>query len=266
MPRKTESSELQAAMKVFNETGNASCASRITGVSKSVIYRELDRLGVDRGAHALKDRRHYHSKTTTAQDEEIVRRYSAGEAASALSEEFGVTPATIRLIARNGGATINRKGQKPTRLNDGQIAKIKTLLAEGLSQASVSRELGLKQSTLSCWLRSGVFGYVPRNTKKRAGGVIKNTDGYVLIHKDLVDPEFQCMANGTGYVLEHRLNLARQLKRPLQQSETVHHKDGNKQNNHTDNLELRRGPHGKHARFVCACCGSNDIIAVALGQ
>ncbi len=45
-------------------------------------------------------------------------------------------------------------------------------------------------------------------------------------------------AFGRGYVYEHRLVVEKQIGRHLMPSEIVHHKDGNKRNNHPDNLEL----------------------------
>ena len=46
------------------------------------------------------------------------------------------------------------------------------------------------------------------------------------------------MARANGYVLEHRLVMARSLGRPLAPTEVVHHRDHNKTNNSLSNLEL----------------------------
>lgn len=61
--------------------------------------------------------------------------------------------------------------------------------------------------------------------------------GYVEVWVDPSDP-FYSMAGKDGYVLEHRLIMARHLGRCLDYSETVHHRNRNKQDNRIANLEL----------------------------
>jgi hypothetical protein len=65
------------------------------------------------------------------------------------------------------------------------------------------------------------------------GGRIKDKIGYILIWK----PEHP-NAKIAGYVHEHRLVMSEKLGRPLESWEFVHHRNGIKDDNRIENLEL----------------------------
>lgn len=91
------------------------------------------------------------------------------------------------------------------------------------------------------------------------GGKRINHNGYVVIR----NKEHHRSVN--GYVFEHILVAENKYGRPITRSEDVHHIDGNKLNNHPDNLEvLSKREHAKITAesrklknmFPCHVCGT----------
>lgn len=102
------------------------------------------------------------------------------------------------------------------------------------------------------------------NDTRWRGGKSVTKEGYVYIWIDKDDPLYVMTKSGKNYALEHRVVMARQLGRPLEASETVHHINGDRLDNRIENLQLRSGSHGQGVVLECCACGSKDIKTVAL--
>lgn len=77
------------------------------------------------------------------------------------------------------------------------------------------------------------------------GGRVKDKLGYISIWM----PDHP-NARKIGYVYEHRLVVSEKLKRPLESYEFVHHKNGIKDDNRIENLELMT----KRIHMGVVCC------------
>ena len=97
------------------------------------------------------------------------------------------------------------------------------------------------------------------NISKRSlsfGSYRQNKEGYVLVRAP--DGWPTARPHG-GYILEHRLIMEQHLGRSLKKNEVIHHKNGARDDNRIDNLELNIiGVHAKgHLPNVCPNCGYN---------
>lgn len=83
----------------------------------------------------------------------------------------------------------------------------------------------------SAWKKYGDAGAIDR---KRAIARKVDSNGYVLIRV----PGHPAATGGGGWVLEHRVVMERHLGRFLERFENIHHKNGVRDDNRPENLEM----------------------------
>ena len=89
------------------------------------------------------------------------------------------------------------------------------------------------------------------------GGRIKDKPGYILIWMPR-HPNAK-VGRGKSYIYEHRLVMSNHLGRPLESYEFVHHKNGIKDDNRIENLELlTKNVH--RGQVACPYCGREFTI------
>lgn len=95
---------------------------------------------------------------------------------------------------------------------------------------------------------------------KWSGGWSLTTDGYVRISIHCLTPRQLLLCKGMimnkAWVAEHRLRMAEKLGRPLTKNESVHHINGNREDNAPQNLRLMTK--SSHAQLHQPKCGDHQ--------
>jgi len=118
----------------------------------------------------------------------------------------------------------------------------------------VAERLGGSKTTILTWLekhkipiRPNLFSLTGKKSVGWKGGKYTNAKGYVFIyspnHPNKIRKDKKKFGPG-GYVAEHRLVMEKHLGRYLFSWEMPHHKNGIKNDNRIENLELL--PNEKH--------------------
>lgn len=119
-------------------------------------------------------------------------------------------------------------------------ATIRQMAADGEPLSVIARAVGTNKRHVKAYILAQQIPYtfhgkgmaMERNPRWR-GGRIVDQDGYILV-KAPDHPN----CDRHRYVREHRLVMEQVLGRFLTPDEVVHHIDGDKQNNHPDNLQV----------------------------
>lgn len=91
----------------------------------------------------------------------------------------------------------------------------------------------------------------PANPRWKPGERRTKSKGYVLI-----------LDRGTNkWTVEHRLVMEKILGRPLFPDETVHHKNGIRDDNRPENLELHASSHGRGQTISDLVAWAKEILA-----
>lgn len=102
------------------------------------------------------------------------------------------------------------------------------------------------------------YDYKQRQFERYIGETKTDKQGYIHVFIGIGEPG----ATRVGWILEHRLVMAKHLGRPLQFWEIIHHKDRDKANNIIPNLEITTS--AEHA--TCLKCPYYEFYVKTTGE
>lgn len=244
-----------AILEAYRHYRSGAIVARHLHVCDQTVYKVL----ADHGERATR------RKFQGAQLEEVTARYQAGESATALAAAYRCSSAAVFSALRARQVPIR---SSKIRLTAQEKAQALSLYTSGKTLHETAVALNRTDATIARFLHAShpgtvrpQHGFGPESKTWKGGTMVHHGYRYVLLHPS--DP-FAVMRSKAGYVLEHRIVMARKLGRPLRTAETVHHIDGNQLNNAQENLQIRHGKHGKGAVLCCGDCGSRNIVHAAL--
>jgi transposase-like protein len=251
-PRVFSDEELADIRTRYEEGVDARSLAGLYDCNRSTIQRLLEQMGIYRPMKR--------KPFTEEEKAEIVRRYQDGDTPARIGRAYGTNGDVVSKVLR--AAEVFEPGRY--RYNKFTIEQVEQMAERYRAEESIyklAKEYGVSVN--------GVWKIlVAHGVEMRYHGFIEGRKGqhgkYTSIQVDPGDPLAVAMGWENGFVLEHRLVMARQFGRVLEDHETVHHINGDTHDNRPENLQLRNGRHGKGVKLVCLDCGSHNVESVPI--
>lgn len=184
---------------------------------------------------------------SSEQEQEICRIYRTGTKTLHLAEQYNCNASTIRNILHAHNVPL-RQGRELTRAGRQRISQAaKQQWVNGKVPPMLGKRHSQETKDKISAAQLGNKNYNWKGGRKR----VKKGNQYYIYR--LVPNHPSVKNKTTNYIAEHRLVMEKYLGRILKPWEEVHHRNGIKDDNRLENLELV--VHTNHHGWVqCPCC------------
>lgn len=172
--------------------------------------------------------------------EEAVRLFDSGMNMGEIVAAMKASPCNVRESLTKHGRNTKRCMGKKRVFSESEIQSACELYEKRVPKKLIAKALGTGPRQVERLLVDAGVDMRPNGWNSHGatnpawkGGKTTDKHGYVLIHL----PSHPC-SNRHGYIREHRLVMEEMIGRPLDSDEVVHHKNGQKDDNRPENLEL----------------------------
>lgn len=208
-------------------------------------------------------------KASESTQKAIVGKYLDGMTIEQLSKEYGLGRKAISNCIVREGKELRPPGTGERKFSEKEISEMIEMYNNGRGVVSIAKTMKTSAPKVSKNLRlAGVEINEGRLNKKNIDWQPRRRvgpAGYVKI-KIHPDDAFYYLTTDGDYILEHRYVMMVNLERALTKDESVHHINGDRQDNRIENLQLRKRYHGKGQKWQCGDCGSHNIVATKLDE
>ena len=250
-------------VKLYYELKNAPLVAQTLCCSSSSVYRLL--IENNTSANSLNKKRPFVKKFSDNEENDIVNHHLSGKLTlKCIASLYDCSEGCIRKILERKEIPPHRQGRQYVGFNKEDTLSILKYWNDKLSVGEIAKKMKCSSKKIKNFFCHILIKYEPRYLSGRRHpkfilGIITNSNGVKKIKLNYDDPCYSLM-DKSGYAPLSRVVASKKSGHVLRKDQTVHHINGERSDDNSENLQVRNGQHGSGIIYICENCKSSDII------